>query len=383
MNTLSTFQRERLSFTSVLLLARHEDHAAVDRQSLRRMGLRAIRIMTSGVEAVRVLSGKQQLADDLPFPDLVLCDEQLSDMSGQEFLALLRSHPRLATFPVIMSLVHDTPAIRRELGELASSGVLVRPYSGDAFLNQLARAAAMHPPKKNPSHWFADAAQTGAFELALSRFTLSRRVSDQAAGQWFRQGLLAMRQEQWEDASVAFQQALKEQAGHADAMKGLTLALRKRQEQADADVEGRKRRLSREEADVLRDRLARAAASPNPEEAIQQVVVAALDGDEPLLPVTRPGQAIGQAVGQAIGQTPGGVPGAPRPERVTAGGPATSTPAHVPHTGNGASSAPNVLAPLPELPEPDGSGVLGRFPLLRDAVNVARVTLGLYKTHKK
>ena len=363
MSSAALTRKGHSAFRSVLLLARHEDHAVVDRQILRSMGIRTIRILTSGVEAARILSGEQRLADDQPFPDLVLCDEQLSDMTGQDFLALIRSHPKLAGFPVIVSLRRDTPAVRREFEELAGSGLLFRPYSGDAFINQLARAAAMHPPQTDPAYWDAGDADTGAFDRALSRFALSRRVSDQTAAQWFREGLLHLKQEQWEDAAIAFRQALKEQADHPDAVKGLTQALRKRQEQAEANP---RKRLSREEADTLRDNLVRAAATGNPEEAIHQVMIAALGEDLPLTPPlpaanapqdrTLPDASPRAAAPQASGTTP--------------------LPPHAPNLSV-------VLHPLPELREPDGTGVLARFPLLRDAVNVARVTLGLYKHKKK
>lgn len=374
MSSASPSRKGQLAFTSVLLLARHEDHAVVDRQSLRRVGIRAVRMLTSGAEAARILSGMQRLTDNAPFPDLALCDEQLSDMTGLEFLALMRSHPRLASFPVIMALMRDTPSVRRECEELACSGLLFRPYSEDAFLNQMARASAMHPPKTGPADWEAgEGEDIGAFERAMSRFALSRRVSDQSAGQWFREGLLCLKHEQWENAAIAFRQALKDQAGHEDAIKGLTLALRKRQEEAEGNPHLRRRRLSKEEADALRENLVRAAASGNPEEAIHQAMIAALGEDFPL------------GYGSFSPEWGEQEPVSPAAEHRS-----SSSDASAKLSGAGAgpksetrSSAPMVLKPLPELREPDGSGVLSRFPLLRDAVNVARVTLGLYKSNKK
>ena len=362
MNNAPSIRKSHPAFVSALLLVRHEDHAVVDRHSLRRAGIRTIRLLTSGVEAARILAGMQRLGDNLPFPDLVLCDEQLSDMTGQEFLTLVRSHPKLASFPVIMALMRDTPGLRREFEELTCSGLLHRPYSGDAFLNQLARAAAMHPPKMDASVWEATEVETGSFARALSRFTLSRKVSDQSAGQWFREGLICLKQEQWESAAVAFRQALKEQVDHDDAIQGLVLALRKRQEKADANPRT-KHHLSREEADALRDSLVRAAASDNPQEAIQKAMIAAL-GEE--IPPPAPDRTRAPAV--AWGEPP-------RERGSSASKNATLPPA-------GESSAVT-LKPLPEMREPDSAGVLSRFPLLRDAVNVARVTLRLYKQIKK
>ncbi len=362
------------AFSSVLLLVRHDDHAVVDRQSLRRVGFRAIRVMTSGADAARVLCGRQRLTDGPPFPDVILCDEQLADMTGLEFLTLVRSHPKLADFPIIMALNRDTPAVRRQLEEQAASGVLYRPYSGDAFLNQLVRAAAMHPPRAGAESWLASEEETNSFDLALSRCTLARRVSEQTAGQWYREGLLCLKQEQWEAAAVAFQQALKDHAGHGDAVRGLTLALRKRQEQAEA---GRKR-LSKEQADALREDLLRASRSPNPEQAISQVI-AALDGSP-----AAPAQAWGAL---DLSEEPA-ERNASSPSGQTSAGAAKKGGSAQKVQLSGTRSQPDQagssgIALLPELPEPDGTGFIRHFPLLRDAVNVVRMTRNLYKIRKK
>jgi CheY-like chemotaxis protein len=360
----------RPTFTSALLLARHEDHAVVDRRSLRQAGIRCIRVLTSGAEAARLLSGRQAFADDLPFPDLALCDEQLSDMSGQEFLSLIRSHPKLAVFPVLVALLDDTPAVRSGFEDLAASGILCRPYSADMFLGQLLRAQSMHQPNPDGAFWTQTDGDTQAFDLALSRFDLSRKVSDQSAGQWVREGLTHLKYDQWEPASMAFQQALKAQGDHAEALEGLTRALRKRQE-AGLESDPDKPRLSREQADALRENLLRAARSDNPELAMQAAVIAALYADEPTQDEASPASVS---------------PAAPSAALSAAATP--SPPAFAGNAGSGASAArgfgaPAVLMKLPEPPMPADSGLFSSFPLLRDAVTVAKVTLGLYKHRKK
>ena len=363
MRRASQVTTSQQAFTSVLLLVRNEDHAVVDRQSLRSLGLRTIRVITSGVEAARVLCGRQRFTDEFPFPDIALCDEQLADMTGMEFLSLIRNHPKLAQFPVIMAIKHDTPALRRNLDSLACSGIVVRPYSGDTMLNQLARAASMHPPQKDGAVWQASEIETNAFDLALSRFSLAKKVTEQMASSWYKEGLLCLKHEQWEAATVAFQQALKDQAENDDAIRGLTVALRKRQEQAENTG---KRRLTKEQADVLREELIKASRSANPEEAIR-LVIASLDESGPAPEPEHTGEA-------------SDTPAAPKkPKRNVLPAPEDSSTSPPQLSGMPSSSG---IALLPELRESDGSGLIGRFPLLRDAVNVAKVTLGLYKIKK-
>jgi CheY-like chemotaxis protein len=377
-SSFRTVRTERPTFTSALLLARHEDHAVVDRQSLRQAGIRCIRVLTSGAEAARLLSGRQAFTDDLPFPDLALCDEQLSDMNGQEFLSLIRSHPKLAVFPVIVALLDDTPAMRGGFEDLAASGILCRPYSADMFLGQLLRAQSMHRPHPDGAFWTRTDGDTQAFDLALSRFDLSRKVSDQSAGQWVREGMAHLKYDQWEPASMAFQQALKAQGDHAQALEGLTRALRKRQE-AGLESDPDKPRLSREQADALRENLLRAARSDNPELAMQAAVIAALYADEPT-----PDEAPRSS---APPVPPAAAPSAHAPSAASSFAEA-SPPAFAGNAGSRPSAAngfgtPAVLAKLPEPPMPADSGLFSSFPLLRDAVTVAKVTLGLYKHTKK
>ena len=362
------------AFASALLLVRHEDHAVVDRQSLRGLGIRSIRVLTSGAEAARVLCGRQRIADSLPFPDFVLCDDQLADMTGLEFLALLRSHPKLASFPIIMALNRDTPAVHRTLEAQAVSGVVFRPYSGDTMFNQLARAAAMHPPRQDRKAWLSTDEETNTFDLALSRFTLARKVSEQAAGQWYREGLLCLKQGQWESATVAFQQALKDQGGHADAAQGLAVALRKRQEQIEAS--GHKR-LNKQQADALREDLLRASQSSNPEAAIK-MVIAALDEVDPV-PALNTASADTMDTRserpESSEQVSSSIPG----DRGRRAG------ASVSRIEKGRTIQPgsSAIVLLPDASEADDSGLICRFPLLRDAVNVVKITRSLYKGHKK
>ncbi|MEG2140984.1 MAG: response regulator, partial [Bilophila sp.] len=126
MNRLSPAE-PAVPFTSALLLVRHEDLAVVDRRALREAGIRSVRVLSSGVEAARILhtaateSAKLEMTfrDD---PNLVLCHEQLADMTGDEFVRLIRLHPLLMPFPILMAVASDTTAIRAKATESGYSG---------------------------------------------------------------------------------------------------------------------------------------------------------------------------------------------------------------------------------------------------------------------
>lgn len=338
-------------FGSALLLVRHEDHAVIDRQSLRRLGMRNIRIMTSGVEVANILTGRSRLNDGFPAPDIVFCDETLGDMSGHDFVKLLRTHPILKKFPVIMMARHDSPSLRQQEKKFDYSGVLIRPYSGDTLHNQLVKASNIHPPLEINSEEKID---SGDFDRSLACFRVTQKISEQAAADCFREGLMALKQERWDVAVSAFQAALKEQSEHPDAIKGLTVALRKKQDQSKAQPA--KMSLSNDQAELLKEKLLLAAKSSNPEQAMQSAVFDVLDQAS-----TQRTRALALQFEEKSVYSSSGSGG-----RFFAD-----------------DAKNSVIEALPVIHEPDSSEMLSKFPLLRDAVNVAKVTLGLYKVKKK
>jgi CheY-like chemotaxis protein len=114
------------SVTTAFLLVQSEDFAVIDRRALREAGIGQVRVITSGVYAARVLSGKEQ-HDLLAMPDIVLVHRQLADMTGAEFVELVRSHPRLAALPVLYVSSAETPEEKRNALAQGYSGLLVRP----------------------------------------------------------------------------------------------------------------------------------------------------------------------------------------------------------------------------------------------------------------
>lgn len=95
--------------------------AAVLRFHLARAGL-DVTVARNGREAWNLLA-QHDFA-------LVITDQQMPEMSGEEMCGLMRNDPRLAKIPVIMvtakSLELELPRIRQELGVWA---VMPKPFS--------------------------------------------------------------------------------------------------------------------------------------------------------------------------------------------------------------------------------------------------------------
>ena len=334
MNTHDNTKSTLPPFQSALVLARHEDHAVVDRQMLRGIGIRNIRVLTSGLEAVTKLAGYENFDQGLPPPDLVLCDAQLADMSGNEFVTLLRRHPTLQSFPVVGTAQDTDPALRQKAAEAGYNALLTRPYAPSAFLEALGQAAQSAQKQREAF----SPKDIKVFEEEVQRYQALDRKSSEEATRCFREGLLCLKQERWDEAARAFQKALREQADFTDAGKALAVALKKREQAALLQAQQNpERSLSKAQADALREKLSKAEAAGASPAALEGLIVASLFEDE-------------------LQSTPASnETGLLRLEEKT--------------------DAQRLSEQKPEGPS--------RFPRLNEAVQVAKMTFGLYKNSKK
>lgn len=94
--------------STALLLASTEEYAAVDRRMLRELGIRELKILTSGAEGARLLRTTGTLAFR---PEAIFCAEILADMPGVDFLDLIRLHPDLTETPVLLLTSGTAPAL--------------------------------------------------------------------------------------------------------------------------------------------------------------------------------------------------------------------------------------------------------------------------------
>ena len=132
------------SLPGVLLLSESEALAALDRRALRDAGVARIRVMTSGIQAARILAGLA--TDSQGFqPDIIVCGQKLADMDGEQFCAILRLHPRLLAVPILLILPNDSEVEQLRTLGCGASALLGRPYSVTSLKEQLVTLAASHP----------------------------------------------------------------------------------------------------------------------------------------------------------------------------------------------------------------------------------------------
>ena len=211
------------AFTTALLLAQSEEFAVIDRRALRDVGISQVRVLTSGVYAARFLAGREK-SDSSPQPDIVLVHHQLADMSGADFVGLVRSHPRLVGLPVLHISSSDTPEEKLQALANGYSAVLTRPYSDKNMRASLAAAASFKAQGDGLRHGQA-LLNTSNFDKALEHFAaLGALCIQENPQQSFYDGLELLRKREWDSAIRALQRALKLLAIRGEAEFGLALA---------------------------------------------------------------------------------------------------------------------------------------------------------------
>lgn len=225
-------------FVSALILAPREELSAVDRRALRQTGIRNVAVLTSGATAARMLARQRRARpeelDTAPSPgnatppfDVVLCHEQLADMTALDLLQLLRSYPRLLDLPVlVVSSAATREAVLSSIGA-GCSGFLGRPYTVDTLDGQLLRARrALETRTARTVAEGVRMLSDEEFDQALERFANAATEAADEAEAHFLEGTAHLLREQWDAAITAFNRTLRYNALHADACLGLADAWR-------------------------------------------------------------------------------------------------------------------------------------------------------------
>ncbi len=205
---MRTAQEKPLS-VSVLIASGNEHHTRTDRSVLRSLGAIEVDCMGYGVQAALMLL-KQPI-------DVVLCDHALRDMSGVEFVRLLRLHPRLAKVPVVMASSETSKAQVLEATEVGCCGYVVRPYSLDGVLGQFSRAAVWTPTASGGSE--------SLFFDALAPYRKTAKPRDDACS-LFEKGMALLARKLYDMAIAAFNKAVRIKALFAEAYEGIAKAWR-------------------------------------------------------------------------------------------------------------------------------------------------------------
>ncbi len=210
-----------LHISSALLLASSEELAAVDRRMLRAIGVRHLKMLTSGTQAARLLCGEENTPPPA-LPDAVFCADALTDMSGVELLELLRLHPRTLSLPVLLLTGSNAPELVRRSAAAGRAAVLGRPYSAASLRTVL--FALLNAPLATPLPTARKLLASGAFDAALESYEQAAAGSTAAPEEHFAQGLACLQQREWDNALRAFQQAMQAISLRGDAQLGMAAA---------------------------------------------------------------------------------------------------------------------------------------------------------------
>ncbi len=191
---------------TALILTNSLEAGRLDRSMLRRLGFADAVIAGSGVQAAQELA-KSRVA-------LVVCHEQLEDMSGHDFARLVRLHPNLAALPLIIACTDDVCAAQAVAAGFWA--VLRRPYSLNDLTATLRRILALR--KEQPAH--VEGASEKAFAEALHEWK-TPKTPEPTSAEWAEKGQAALRTRRFADAKGCFETALQLDPESADAHYGM------------------------------------------------------------------------------------------------------------------------------------------------------------------
>lgn len=217
-------------FQSALLLTDHNTNASVDRTVLRAVGVRQVRVLTSGVEAARYLAERVHKVLP-PSTELVVCLPALADMGAADFAALTRLHPLLNYMPLLAIIAVQGQEIF--LKQAGFNAVLIRPFTATmlqqllAYMGREARAtratliASLRQRGAVPGH--------DTFDRRLQSFIPPDRTA-MSAEDCYRQGRDLLGERRWDEALPYLQKAAADGSTQGEACLALAALWRGRGE---------------------------------------------------------------------------------------------------------------------------------------------------------
>lgn len=143
---------------TILLVDDNEDDQLLLRQAFSRVRpTPALRVVSSGEEAIAYLQGDGPFGDrnEFPLPDLVLLDLKMPRKSGFEVLEWIRAQPHLRGLCVVVLTSSEAAWDVKRAYDLGASSFLVKPVDFQEFKNmcELIRTywMGMNLPPGSPS----------------------------------------------------------------------------------------------------------------------------------------------------------------------------------------------------------------------------------------
>lgn len=201
---------------TILILCENEHTAQLDRRALRDCGYQNARVMTSGIEAARTLASQSGEDEKIA---LVVCHERLADMRSDQFFAIIRTHPLLKNFPVLL-ILNNIPEAGRDLKHDMASLVISRPYSVSDLNKSITSLLATDKDKYNKQ---VENLDCEAFNKALASYGLLL-CDERSTDDYFHMGMDYLKEQNWNLAISAFRKSVQDHRLKAEAELGMAAA---------------------------------------------------------------------------------------------------------------------------------------------------------------
>lgn len=157
-------------------------------------------------------------------PEIAVCTQQLEDMEGERFCAIIRQHPLLLGFPILLILPNDSEAEQLRTLGCGASALLGRPYSVEKLRDAM-NALKSSIPRQKILKTAASQVDTSAFDTALETYGILLRPNRDPED-YFRVGMRCLEEHNWNLAIRAFEGALRHAQVKAEAQLGMAAAFK-------------------------------------------------------------------------------------------------------------------------------------------------------------
>ena len=211
--------QEKYLLNNAVVLTKNNSHARQDKHNLRRIfDVHSIFLFDSANQGLEHLKKNNV--------DLILCDSDLQDMEGLQFLQQIRCQTEICSLPVIMV----TPENRRNkvLDAIAAgcNGYVLRPYSEKTFERHINAARQVEQIYEIENEQLAEAkdlVSRGEFDEGLELYSDLVAMEDEAQ-KYYDLGCQHLVDQKYGKAIIAFKRAIKINELFAEAYSGMANA---------------------------------------------------------------------------------------------------------------------------------------------------------------
>lgn len=218
--TLRSNSRVYGHFKHVLVVSSRDVHSQRDQLFMQAFSPDTVTVMTAGADALDFIAHNKC--------DLVLCDTELEDMEGVDFVQRLNQHLKMKMMPVILITLDNRKETVLKSISAGCSGYVIRPYSMKTFERYLvlAKQLVRYPEIEDLQLEEArELVSMGDFDDAIETFEEILDIQDEAQ-RYYDMGMHYLLEEKFGKAIVSFKKAVRLNDLFAEAYKGLADAYR-------------------------------------------------------------------------------------------------------------------------------------------------------------